>query len=276
MTRLGFRLAPGPAEQEWRDDAGSVQQHWPGPRTVAITNPKGGAAKTSTTVLLSAIFARYGGAGVLAWDNIETRGTLAWRTERGAHDATVLDLLPRVSDLLSTAAQSAEMSYFAHHQRNDKYDVLQSDQSVEGDHEMSADDVDAIHRVASRFYRMVIMDSGNSERAANWRAMIERTNTLVVPCTNRADTAENGALMLETLRGRDGHSRQLAENAVVIVSNATGKKPTTAAPPSPKDSDHSCAKSSAFPTTQRSSKESFTSKPSDPTPSGLGSALQPP
>lgn len=224
LNRLGARIGPGPAEQDWREDASDAEQHWPGPRTIAITNPKGGSAKTSSTVLLSALLARYGGAGVLAWDNNETRGTLAWRTEQGAHNATVLDLLPQVDRLLSTAAQSAELSYFAHHQRKDKYDVLQSDQSVEGNHEVSAADVEAIHRVASRYYRMVVMDSGNSERAANWRAMIDRSNALVVPCTNRADTAENGALMLEALRGRDEHSRKLAENAVVIVSNATGKK----------------------------------------------------
>lgn len=35
---------------------------------------KGG--QTPTTVLLSAVFARYGGAGVVAWDANQTRGTL--------------------------------------------------------------------------------------------------------------------------------------------------------------------------------------------------------
>lgn len=118
------------------------------------------------------------------------------------------------------------MSYFAHHQPKDKYDVLRSDQSTEGDHEVSADDVDAIHRVAGRYYRMSLMDSGNNERAANWRAMIERANVLVVPCTNVEDTAEAGARMLEALAARDEHSRELAENAVVIVSKRSPAKDT--------------------------------------------------
>lgn len=224
LNRMGMRLDPGPAEREWRDDVTLVSQHWPGPRTISIGNPKGSANKTPTTAMLSAIFARYGGAGVLAWDNNETRGSLAWRTQRANHESTVLDLLPRVSDLLSTSAQSAEMSYFAHHQPKDKYDVLRSDQSTEGDHEVSAADVDAIHRVAGRYYRMIVMDSGNNERAANWRAMIERANVLVVPCTNVEDTAEAGARMLEALAARDEHSRALAENAVVIVSKRSPAK----------------------------------------------------
>lgn len=224
LNRMGMRLDPGPAEREWRDDVTLVSQHWPGPRTISIGNPKGSANKTPTTAMLSAVFARYGGAGVLAWDNNETRGSLAWRTQRANHESTVLDLLPRVSELLSTSAQSAEMSYFAHHQPKDKYDVLRSDQSTEGDHEVSAQDVEDIHRVAGRYYRMIVMDSGNNERAANWRSMIERANVLVVPCTNVEDTAEAGARMLEALAARDEHSRALAENAVVIVSRRSPAK----------------------------------------------------
>ncbi|GAB2870265.1 MinD/ParA family ATP-binding protein [Nocardioides pacificus] len=226
LNKMGFRLDPGPKEQSFRDDVAAVSQHWPGPRVIAVANGKGSANKTPTTVMLSAVFARYGGAGVLAWDNNETRGSLAWRTQRANHESTVLDLLPRVDDLLSTTAQSAEMSYFTHHQPDDKYDVLWSDQSVAGDHVVSADDVDNIYRVASRYYRLVVMDSGNSERAPNWRTMIKHADTLVVPCTNVEDTPEAGALMLEALASRDEHCRTLAQNAVVIVSQRTpGRDP---------------------------------------------------
>lgn len=226
LNRFGLRVGPGPAEKEWRQDVQLVSQHWPGPRTIAVANGKGGANKTPTTAMLSAVFARYGGAGVLAWDNNETRGTLAWRTQGSNHDNTVLDLLPRVDQLLGTGAQSAEMSYFAHHQPADKFDVLRSDQSVDGGHEVSADDVNKIHRVAARYYRMIVMDSGNNERAANWRAMIEHTDGLVVPCTNAEETAEAGARLLETLIERDEHNAALARNAVVILSQRTpGKDP---------------------------------------------------
>ncbi|WP_331456374.1 ParA family protein, partial [Tsukamurella conjunctivitidis] len=111
MTHLGMRLSPSEAERAERADVQAVSQHWPGPRTIAIVNGKGGAGKTPTTVLLSAVFARYGGAGVLAWDNNQTRGTLGWRTEQGPHEATLLELLPQVDRLLSTSAQSADLAH---------------------------------------------------------------------------------------------------------------------------------------------------------------------
>src|SRR5690606_1793211 len=105
-----------------REDQAAVSQHWPGPRTIAVVNGKGGANKTPTTILTSAVFARYGGAGVLAWDNNQTRGTLGWRTEQGPHDATLHDLLPETERLLSTNAQSAELARYVHHQTRDRYD----------------------------------------------------------------------------------------------------------------------------------------------------------
>ncbi len=51
--------------------------------------------------------------------------------------------------------------------------------------------------------------------------MIERSQQLVVPCTNVEDTAEAGARMLEALTNRDEHSRKLAQNAVTIISKRT-------------------------------------------------------
>src|SRR5699024_10535351 len=69
LNKLGARLDPSAAEQAERDDIHTVSQHWPGPRTVAVVNRKGGANKTPTVALLSAVFARYGGGPVVAWDN---------------------------------------------------------------------------------------------------------------------------------------------------------------------------------------------------------------
>lgn len=221
LNRMGFRLAPGADEFAMRQDVEAVSQHWGGPRTIAIVNGKGSASKTPTTACLAAVFARYGGAGVLAWDNNETRGSLAWRTEESAHKATVLDLLPRVDALMAATAQYAELAHYVHHQPADKYDVLWSDQSVAGDHIVTAEEVQTIHQLAARYYRMIVMDSGNSERADNWREMVYRADRLVVPCTNVEDTAEAGARLIEALTARSEHAAELARNAVVLVSQRT-------------------------------------------------------
>ncbi|HCS60572.1 MAG TPA: ATPase [Microbacterium sp.] len=224
MNWLGFKVAPSSKEQSERDDESAVSQHWAGPRTIAIVNGKGGAGKTPTTILLSAVFARYGGAGVLAWDNNQTRGTLGWRTETGAHDRTLLDMLPESERLLGTAAQSADLAHFVHHQPREKYDVLRS-KPIRLAHEnrVHPGDVDAIHSVAAKFYRLIFIDSGNDESDPMWLRMIDHADQLVVATTTRDDHAEAGALLLEALEARDERSARLAAESVVVVSQADPK-----------------------------------------------------
>ncbi|WP_395405691.1 MinD/ParA family protein (plasmid) [Arthrobacter sp. UC242_113] len=224
LSRLGFRMDPSPEELAEREDIRTVSQHWPGPRTVAVVNRKGGANKTPTVVMLSAILARYSGAATVAWDNNESQGTLGWRTEQGSHNNSVLDLIDSSQALLSPSAQAAEIARFVHHQTSDKFDVLRSDENDEGDHEVTAEEVDIAHQVLTRYYRLIVMDSGNTARAANWRRMIHHTNQLVVPVTAIEDRAEAARLTLQTLESRGGHDAELARNAVVIVSESTDAK----------------------------------------------------
>ena len=224
LTRLGIRMDPSAEELSEREDIRTVSQHWPGPRTVAVVNRKGGANKTPTVVMLSAVLARYSGAATVAWDNNESQGTLGWRTEKGAHDRSVLDLIDSSDSLLSPSTSAAEIAKFVHHQTGDKFDVLRSDENEEGDHEITAEEVDIAHQVLTRYYRLIVMDSGNTARAANWRRMIDHTNQLVVPVTAIEDRAEAARLTLQTLESRGGHDAELARNAVVIVSESTDAK----------------------------------------------------
>jgi cellulose biosynthesis protein BcsQ len=224
LTRLGLRMDPSEEELSEREDIRAVSQHWPGPRTIAVVNRKGGANKTPTVVMLSAILARYSGAATVAWDNNESQGTLGWRTEKGSHDRSVLDLIDASTELLSPSTNAAEIAKFVHHQTADKFDVLRSDENEEGDHEVTAEEVDIAHQVLTRYYRLVVMDSGNTARAANWRRMIDHTNQLVVPVTAIEDRAEAARLTLQTLESRRGHDAELARNAVVIVSESTDAK----------------------------------------------------
>ncbi|MTE22981.1 AAA family ATPase [Microbacterium sp. ZXX196] len=226
MTRMGIKMAPGAAERSERSDQMAVAQHWPGPRTIAVVNGKGGSGKTPTTILTAAVFARFGGAGVLAWDNNQTRGTLGWRTEQGPHDATLHDMLESAPHLLSADAQAADVAQFVHHQRQDRFDVLRSQPiALAEEQRVSAKEVDRIHAVAARYYRLIVMDSGNDESDPLWRRMIDHTDQLVVATTTRDEHAEAGALLLEALADRDERSAQLAANAVTVVNQADQKAP---------------------------------------------------
>lgn len=227
LSHAGLRVSPSSAERAERADINTVAQHWPGPRTIAVVNGKGGAGKTPTTVLLSAVFARYGGSGVLAWDNNQTRGTLGWRTEQGPHEATLLELLPRVGHFLSAAARAADLAHYVHHQPRDQFDVLRSKpMELALAQRINAKDVDAVHLIASKYYRMIFIDSGNDESDPMWRRMIDHADQLVVATTTRDDHAEAGALLLSAMSQRDEHSARLAESAVVVVTQADPKAPS--------------------------------------------------
>lgn len=221
LARLGIKSGPSAEDiAKWEDER-AIAQHWPGPRTIAVLNGKGGSGKTPSTALLSAMFARAGGSGVLAWDTNVTRGTLGWRTETGNHDASVLDMLPHTQDLLTPNARAADLAAYVHHQRHDMYDVLRSNPlllSIE--QQLTPDQLDAVQAVAAKYYRLIFMDSGNDEGAPIWLRMIDHADQIVVATTTRPDHAEAGRLLLNALTERDDHSAQLAERAVVIVSQA--------------------------------------------------------
>jgi len=224
LARVGVRTQPSAAERSERDDIHAVSQHWPGVRTIAVVNGKGGASKTPTTALLAATFARYSGAATIAWDNNETRGTLGWRTEQGKHESTVLDLIPRAAELLNPSARAGDISHYVHHQAADKYDVLRSNPNLlSSEQRISGDDVDSIHDVLGRYYRLIFVDSGNDESASHWLRMIDKADQLVVPTIAKPEHAEAGALLLEALTKRGGRSAELAQRAVVIVSQAREK-----------------------------------------------------
>lgn len=221
LTRTGITVPPSTTELAERADVHLVSQHWAGPRTISTVNGKGGSGKTPTTALLAAVFARYGGSGVLAWDNNETRGTLGWRTEQGGHDSTVQDLLPHTERLLSPGAQSSDLAHYVHHQTGDKYDVLRSNPiALSADQKITRAEFSNLHEVASKYFRLVFIDSGNDESAERWQQMITQTNQLVIATTALGEHAEAGALLLEALAQHDERSAQLAANAVVIVSQS--------------------------------------------------------
>lgn len=221
LAGLGLKISPSPQEASRRQDERAVARQWSGPRTIAIVNGKGGAGKTPGAVILSALFARHGGSGVLAWDNNESRGTLGWRTEQGPHNAHLLDLLPSTESLMAPNARASDLAEFVHHQSADKFDVLRSNpEMLAVEQRLTADDFNDVHAVAAKYCRIIIVDSGNDESAAHWLAMIDKADQVVVATTTRPDHAEAGILLLDELRNRSAHGKQLADNAVVIVSQA--------------------------------------------------------
>lgn len=224
--RLGFKVQASQAQcQQWEDER-TVSQHWPGPRTIAVLNGKGGAGKTPTSILLASNFARLGSGSVVAADGNVTRGTLGWRTEQGPHNATILDMVPQTEALMDPSARNGDVAAFTHHQTIDQFDVLRSNPLLlSTEQKLSPEELDGIQQVLTRYYRMIIWDTGNDEGDSLWLRIVSHADQIVVATTTRTDHAEAGRLLLQGLSGRDERSAALAANAVVVISQADREEP---------------------------------------------------
>ncbi|MDF2506212.1 MAG: hypothetical protein K0Q52_71 [Microbacterium sp.] len=219
VAALGVQVKPSPAETARQNRDRIVSRHWAGCRTIAVVNGKGGVGKTVTTAMLAAVYGRRGGGNVLAWDNNDTRGTLGWRTESGLYDTTIRDLLPAADRLLGPSSAISDITRFVHHQSADRYDVLRSNpELLAADQRVTLREFDTLMRIAARYFRLVIFDSGNDESADRWLRMIDSSYQLVIPTLTTPESAESAALLLDALRNRDHRSATLARNAVVIVT----------------------------------------------------------
>lgn len=219
LSRMGFAMEPSAQEVEERTWRRTVGTRLNEPKTISVVNGKGGANKTPTAVLLSAVFGRNSGDPVLVWDNNGTRGTLGWRTLKGSHTNHSMDLLAAAAQLKETRVGDPSINSYVHYQPEDCYSVLRTDpRLLASEQHVNAADFDVLHEIVSRFFSLTIVDSGNDESAERWLRMIDHTDQLVIASTTVEEHAEAGALLLEALAKRGGRYEELAKNAVVIIS----------------------------------------------------------
>jgi len=216
-TALGLvRLAPGKREQEYKQDVEMVRRNFGGLRQVTVVNPKGGAGKTVAVLLLAMTFGQKRGGYVLAWDNNETQGTLGMRALQDFHTRTVRDLLRDLDHFRGAQGRVGDLSQYVRAQGEGMFDVLASDESATAGEMLNAHSFGEIREVVSRFYKLIMVDTGNNVRAQNWQAAIDATDQLVVTMSGRNDSAETAARMLDHLEQQGRH--RLVRQAVTVVS----------------------------------------------------------
>jgi MinD-like ATPase involved in chromosome partitioning or flagellar assembly len=213
-----LKLAMGKAEAEDATLRRAVQRDFDGPRTIAFINPKGGAAKTTGVLAAGYTFGTVRGGGVVAWDNNETRGTLGIRGTRSTHRNTTRELLEdleRFSDVYQS--RIGDLGAFVRSQGDAHFDVLASDERPDVTGTIRADDYVAVHKLLERFYRILLIDTGNNLRAENWLAAAESADLLVVTSTIREDTGYSGLWMLDALQ--DAGYQNLKYKTVTVLSD---------------------------------------------------------
>ncbi|QTE29761.1 MinD/ParA family ATP-binding protein [Pengzhenrongella sicca] len=208
---------PGRAELLHRAAVHSVQRSLNGPKTIVVLNPKGGAHKTTATLLIAASFGIHRGGYTLAWDNNETRGTLGWRSAHARHANTAVNLLQDLDRFAHLgSARVGDLDNYVRAQGSAQFDVLASDEDAASAASIDGAAFTALHRTLARFYRVMVIDTGNNMRASNWQAAVAAADQLVIVSTIREDTAQSAAWAIDALRAT-GHADSV-RRAVTVLS----------------------------------------------------------
>lgn len=215
-----LKMRPGTSERSERLAREMAATSFGRPVSIVVANPKGGAGKTPTTLLLAGGLGQARGGGVVAWDNNELRGNMHLRTHDTNPRATVTDMLQAMSMLTQPDARLGDVAAYLRHQVSGQYDVLTSATTTYA--QIEAKDFAQIHRLLSRFYRVLVIDTGNNEGSSNWREAMKAADVLVIPIKWKSLSCAAAVQMLEELERQGPGAQQLIQRAVVCVSNGPG------------------------------------------------------
>ena len=219
-VRSVLRLRPGSSERSERLARAIAATAFRRPVTITVANPKGGSGKTPTTLLLAGALGQARGGGVVAWDNNELRGNMHLRTHDTNARSTVTDLLQAMTMLTQPDARLGDVGAYLRHQVSGQYDVLTSATTTYA--QIEAKDFDQIHRLLSRFYKVLVIDTGNNEGSSNWREAMKASDVLVIPIKWKSLSCAAAVQMLEELDHQGPDAQRLIRRAVIAVSNGPG------------------------------------------------------
>lgn len=204
-------------EEDRRKLRAIIQKLFGRPVMVVVCNLKGGSGKTATTHGLGSTFGTIRGGGVIAWDANEAMGNLGDRSLEGAHQRTVVDLL-EVADTQFASMEGSRLGLldaFLRQQGDAHFDVLASDTDPARQLIVGEEEFKKIHEILGRYYRMILVDTGNNIRAAHFHAALDAADQLVIPVAVSRDSAKVAHRMMDAFE-ESGHGH-LVRNAVAML-----------------------------------------------------------
>ena len=221
LATLGLvKLRPGRQELARIADERDAGLQLSRPMTIMVANHKGSASKTPLVALLAALLGRYRGGGVVAWDNNENQGTLGLRTAEGRFPTTAVDLLEAAELFESGRGGTGDLGRYLRHQQAGPFDVLASAEDSRHTRMIGREEFTRLHAILSRFYQLIVVDTGNSILAPNWIAAADSADVLVIPLRWSYDHVRCAQQMIVQLHemGRG----DLVRNAITVISHVQG------------------------------------------------------
>jgi MinD-like ATPase involved in chromosome partitioning or flagellar assembly len=199
----------GPAEQRRQELALRIRCPLPGPRQIAVASMKGGVGKTTVTAMLGLMLSEHRGDRIVALDANPDAGSLAERLT-GRTDSTVRDLLDSLGNVgaLSDIARFTSLS--------GRLQVIASEQDPARGEAFDRVEYERVCAVLSRFYNVVVTDSGTGMVHSVMDGTLALANSLVIVGSHTVDGASRASRTLDWLVAHGHH--ELVERAVVVLS----------------------------------------------------------
>ena len=211
------RVNVGPSAAELREQQLIARIRAPiqGARRVVVVSRKGGAGKTTTTVMLGHIFATHRGDRVVALDANPDAGSLAYRVPRDTA-ATVTTLLAdreflgRYADIRGYTSQAAT-----------RLEVIASDDDPRISQALGENDYHHAVRLLDQHYNLILLDTGTGILDSATQGILREAHQIVVVMPPALDGARGAASTLDWL-DQHGHAA-LVRGAVAVINAVRGE-----------------------------------------------------
>jgi putative peptide zinc metalloprotease protein len=216
----GGHVNPGPSRRERREDEllARVRTRIDGSRRIVVLSRKGGAGKTTTTLMLGHTFATHRGDRVVALDANPDAGSLGMRLPRETQYSA--------TDLLAERAwveRYSQIRAFTSQDPVSRLEVVASDDDPRITLALGSQDYRHLVDTLDRHYNLVLVDTGTGILDDAIQGILTEADQLVVVMPPALDGGRVAAMTLDWL-DQHGHG-ELVSRAVAVVNSVRGSGP---------------------------------------------------
>jgi MinD-like ATPase involved in chromosome partitioning or flagellar assembly len=206
----------GPVEKARQEQLRRIRRPLPGSHQIAVSSIKGGVGKTTVSACLGLVLAESRGDRVIALDANPDAGTLADRLT-GETSVTVRHLLDNLASTHSLTDVARYTSLAG------RLQVLASEQDPAMSEAFNRDEYERVCEVLTRFYNIVITDSGTGLVHSAMEGTLALADSLVVVGAPTVDGSSRASKTLDWLIAH-GYAAQVADAVVVLSCDRTSKE----------------------------------------------------